>query len=199
MAVFSTSLRPSSVGHGFARQIVQRGAQAAGRDHQLDAVERAAEGVANVVVLIADDGFAGHGDAEMVEPLGEEKRVGIDAVGREQFRTDRDDFSLHAWESWRRLDRKGQAFDVPVHAEKRARGGQHGSPRGQKREADQAHAAEHKFRFAVRRDARNAAAAVERGGHVETAFAVEGQSLRAAQAAVKEADLALAIDAQMRS
>ena len=83
------------VGDGFAREIVQRGAQAAGRDHQFDAVERAAEGVANVVVLVADHGFAGDGDAQMVEPLGEEKRVGIDAVGREQFRADGDDFSLH--------------------------------------------------------------------------------------------------------
>ena len=92
-------LAAEQVGHRFAREIVQRRAQATGRDHQFDAVERAAEGVANVVVLVADHGFAGHGDAESVEPLGEEKRVGIDAVGREQFRTDRDDFSLHAWES----------------------------------------------------------------------------------------------------
>ena len=65
------------------------------RDHQFDALERFAEGVANVVVLVADDGLAGDVDAQMVEPRGEEKGIGVDAVGGEQFRTDGDDFSFH--------------------------------------------------------------------------------------------------------
>ena len=62
--VVQHQLAAEQIGHGFARQIVERGAQAAGRDHQFDAVEGAAEGVAHVVVLVADHGFARHVDAQ---------------------------------------------------------------------------------------------------------------------------------------
>ena len=70
---------------------------------------------------------------------------------------------------------------------------------GQQREADEAAAAKHQFGARVRRDSHDAAAALIRRRNVEISLAVESQSLRAAKAAEERADLALLIDAQMRS
>ena len=59
------------------------------------AAERVAEGVAKRFALIADDGLARYGDAELIEAAREVKGIGVEPVGREQFGTDCDDFSFH--------------------------------------------------------------------------------------------------------
>ena len=154
---------------------------------------RLPEGVAHVVVLVADDGFARHFDAQLIQALGEEQGIGVHAVGREQFRADGDDFSFHDARGY--AADSGKAFDVPVEAEERAGGGEHGAARGQQRQADQAAAAQHQFGLAIGRDAHDAAASADGSGDVEIAGAVEGQALRPAEAAIEEAHFALAVDA----
>ncbi len=88
-------LAAQQLGHGFAGQVVQGGSESAGGNDQLDAAEGLAEGVANVLVLVADHGLASHLDAEMVEALCKQKGIGVHAIRRKQFRADCNDFSFH--------------------------------------------------------------------------------------------------------
>ena len=69
---------------------------------------------------------------------------------------------------------------------------------GQQREADEAAAAENQFGARVRRNSHDAAAALIRRRHVEISLAVEGETLRPAEAAEERADFALLVDAAAR-
>ncbi len=82
-------------GDGFARAVVVGGAEPAAGDDQVGAIERVAKRRAHFVGRIADHGFVSHANAELVQLGGEEKRIGIEPVRREQFRTDCDDFRPH--------------------------------------------------------------------------------------------------------
>ena len=78
-------LAAEQVGDGFARAVVVGGAEAAGGDDQVGAVERVAERRAHLVERIADHGFVHHANAELIESGGEKKGIRVEAVGREQF------------------------------------------------------------------------------------------------------------------
>ena len=47
--------------------------------------------------IVSDDAFENDFDAELVELLGEVERIGVHAVGSEEFGTYRDDFGVHVW------------------------------------------------------------------------------------------------------
>ena len=83
------------VGDALAGEVVFRGAEAAGEQKDVGAVERDTDGVGEVRTVVADDGFEGDGDAEVVETAREVERVGVLAVRREHFTADGDDFSDH--------------------------------------------------------------------------------------------------------
>ena len=57
--------------------------------------ERGADGVDEVLSAVADDGFEGDGDADLVELLGEIEGVGVLAEGGEHLGADGDDFGFH--------------------------------------------------------------------------------------------------------
>ena len=77
------------------------------------------------------------------------------------------------------------AFHVPIERVERVGGGDVGAAIWEQREADDVAAAEDEFGFSILIDARNAAAAGERTGDVEIAGLIEGEALRAAQAAIE--------------
>ena len=69
------------VGDAVAGEVVFRWAEAAGGDDDVGAGERDADGGGEVLAVVADDGFEGDGDAEVVEAFGEEEGVGVGAEG----------------------------------------------------------------------------------------------------------------------
>ncbi len=82
-------------GDGLAGEVVLGGAEAAGEEDDVGAVEGGAGGVGEVLEVVADDGFEGDGDAEVVETGGEVERVGVLPVGGEHLGAGGDDFSDH--------------------------------------------------------------------------------------------------------
>src|SRR5277367_123536 len=82
-------------GDGFARAVVVGGAQAAAGDDQVGAVERMAEGGTHFVGCIADHRFVDYADADLVELVSEPEGISVEAIGREQFGTDRNDLRIH--------------------------------------------------------------------------------------------------------
>src|SRR5271170_7193389 len=88
-------LAAQKFGDGFARAVVIRGAQAAAGDDQVGAVEGVAEGGTHFVGRIADHGFVDDADADLVELVGEPEGISVEAIGREQFGTDRNDLRIH--------------------------------------------------------------------------------------------------------
>jgi hypothetical protein len=88
-------LEVEGFGGALTGEVVFGGAKAAGEEDDVGAVEGDADGVGEVGAVVADDGFEGDGDAEVVEAGGEIERVGVLAMGRQHFRADSDDFSEH--------------------------------------------------------------------------------------------------------
>ena len=89
--------------------------------------------------IVSDDAFEDDFDAELVELLGEIERIGVHAVGSEEFGTYRDDFCVHsgkfkskAWTaegSWifRGFDSGNEEVKVPTLSQTtRQRWGTHG-------------------------------------------------------------------------
>ncbi len=58
-------------GDALAGEVVFGGAETAGEQHDVGAVQRDADGVGEVLAVVADDGLEGDGDAEVVEAGGE--------------------------------------------------------------------------------------------------------------------------------
>ena len=83
-------------GGGFAGEVVLGGAEAAGKEDEVGAGEGHAGGSGEVLERVADNGFEGDLDAEVVELRGEVEGVGVLAEGGEHLRADGDDFSEHA-------------------------------------------------------------------------------------------------------
>ena len=52
-------------------------------------------------IVVADDGFEFYFDTEAIEFFGEPETVGVGAIGREQFRTNRDDFGCQRFKQAR--------------------------------------------------------------------------------------------------
>ena len=70
-------VRRERFGDGFAGEVVFGGAEAAHEDEDVDAAEGGADGVDEVFAAVADDGFEGDGDADLVEFLSEIEGVGV--------------------------------------------------------------------------------------------------------------------------
>ena len=52
------------------------------------------------LAIVADHVLGRHFDAQIVQLLGEEKRIGIDPLGRQHLRADRDDLGVHRSDDW---------------------------------------------------------------------------------------------------
>src|SRR5579859_816548 len=96
---------------------------------------------------------------------------------------------------YRRLTVEGQPADVPINGKQGAVGGEDAAAVGEEGEADQSGAAEEVLGVALGRDANDAAAATERGHDEEVSVLVEGEALRAAEAAIEDVDFAVLGDA----
>ncbi len=79
------------LGDALAGEVVFGGAEAAGEDDDVGAVEGDVHGRAEVVAVVADDAFEGTGDAEVVETSGEVEGVGVLAMRREHLGANGDD------------------------------------------------------------------------------------------------------------
>ena len=88
-------LAAQRLGHGFARDVVFGGAQAAGENHDFRARQRLADGGGETIAVVADHALGDYFDAQVVQLAGDIERVGIDALGRQHLGADRNDFSVH--------------------------------------------------------------------------------------------------------
>ena len=82
-------------GQGFAGEIVLSGTKAAHQDHDVGAAQRIPDGVDQIFLAVADNGFESHRHAELVELLGEVEGVGVLAERRQHLRADCDDLRFH--------------------------------------------------------------------------------------------------------
>ena len=79
------------VSQRIARNIVVGRPEAAGQDHEVDAVEGAAQVLGYLTAVVPDDGLRSQLDAEGSEPLGKEERVRVEARRAQQLAPDRKD------------------------------------------------------------------------------------------------------------
>jgi hypothetical protein len=82
-------------GDGFARDVVLGGAEAAREDDDGGAGDGATDGVGEGFTVVADHRLGAHFHAQVIQLAGEPERVGVDALGRQHFRADSDDFGVH--------------------------------------------------------------------------------------------------------
>lgn len=94
--IVAAQFAAKEVGNRFARQVVFRGAQAAAGDHHGYAIQRIAKGFGQKFAVVADNGLAQNLDAKLIQLFGQEKGIGVQAIRRQQFRANRDDFRFHA-------------------------------------------------------------------------------------------------------
>ena len=80
---------------GFAGEVVFSGSEAAHEDDNVGAGKGGADGADEVFAAVADDGFKGDGDADLVELFGEIEGVGVLPPGGEHLGADGDDFAFH--------------------------------------------------------------------------------------------------------
>jgi len=83
------------LGHGCACDVVFGGAEAARDDHDFRPLARLADGSGETVAVVADHALGDYFDAQVVHLTGEIERVGIDALGRQHFGADRNNFGVH--------------------------------------------------------------------------------------------------------
>ena len=79
-----------------AREVVLGGAESAGEDHDVRALEGDARRAGQVFQVVADDGLEGHRDAQLVEPRRQVERVGVLPEGRQHLRPGGNNLSNHA-------------------------------------------------------------------------------------------------------
>lgn len=88
-------LTPTACRDRCTRQIVGRGAEAAGRDHDVDPFDGRLEDRDVVSEAVADRGVERHVDAEFGESFGEPLRVRIEALAGDDLVADGDNFCTH--------------------------------------------------------------------------------------------------------
>ncbi len=81
-------------GHGFACEIVLGRAQASRENDDLRVRKRLAGGCGEQGAVVSDDQLAAHLHSQRVELIGEEQRVGVQALGGQHFRPHGDDFRV---------------------------------------------------------------------------------------------------------
>jgi len=111
----AADFEPQRIGHGLAGKVVFSGAEAAHERQDVDAAKGAANGVDEVFLAVADDGFEVDCDADRVELFRQVEGVGVLAKGREHLRADGDDFSFHMVSAQRRgIRRSGRYPSRPL-------------------------------------------------------------------------------------
>jgi hypothetical protein len=91
-SIVAVELKVKSFGEALASEVVFGGAEAAGEEDDVGAVESDADGRGEVLAVVADNGLEGYGDAEVIEARGEVEGVGVLPVRRQHLGTDGDDF-----------------------------------------------------------------------------------------------------------
>ncbi len=81
--------------NSFAREVVLGGAKSARCDHELHAIQRVAKCLAQQIAVVADNRLSHHLNANFVQLLRQEERIGVKPVRREQLRTHCDYFRFH--------------------------------------------------------------------------------------------------------
>ena len=89
-------LPPQHFGQNVPVDVVFRGTEAAGDDNELGSVHCPTEHGSQAFGLVAHDRFVSDFDAQSIEFLGEEERVGVHPLGREQLGSHGDNFGIHA-------------------------------------------------------------------------------------------------------
>ena len=83
------------VGDRFAGAVIVGGAEAAGGNDQVGAVESVAKGGVQFGGRVADDGLVGHTNAEAIEFTSKPKGIRVQAIGSKKFGTDSYDLRIH--------------------------------------------------------------------------------------------------------
>ncbi|MEI2720925.1 MAG: hypothetical protein V9E87_12455 [Gemmatimonadales bacterium] len=91
-ALVELERHPEQLGDDVLRDIVARGAEAAGGDHQAGPGQRGVDGGADLVGRIADGGTSGDADADGRERAPDEGGVGVHREAEQQLGADGDDF-----------------------------------------------------------------------------------------------------------
>ena len=84
------------MGDDLARDIVLGRAQPATTDHRIAAFQGMANGVHHAIEIIADFGLVERIDTGKRQLFTDPRRIGINDLSQQQFRTDRDDFTTHS-------------------------------------------------------------------------------------------------------
>src|SRR5258708_33474118 len=97
--VIAAQLPAEKIGDSLPRQVMLGGSKSAARDNQRHATQRIAKRFGKQIAVVADNGLAHHLDTNGIQLLGKEERVGVQAVRREQLRTNCDDLRFHLGQS----------------------------------------------------------------------------------------------------
>ena len=82
-----------NLGHGFAGHVVHGWTKSAGDQHEFHPSDRVRDGPAYVFDIVPDHGLEPDFDSMLRQRLAEKKRIGIDLSAKQQFGSDRNDFS----------------------------------------------------------------------------------------------------------
>ena len=91
----AAQFQTQGIGHGFAREVVFGGSQAAHENHNSGARKREAGRAREMFAVVADDGLENHIDAQQVELFREVEGIRVLAEGSQQLRADGDDLGVH--------------------------------------------------------------------------------------------------------
>ena len=84
-----------NLGHNFARQIVERGAQSAGRDYEIGAGDRDTKRVDVFLKIVRECRVPVNGDADFRETQAKPLAIGVEILARRELGADGDDFRFH--------------------------------------------------------------------------------------------------------
>ncbi len=82
-------------GERLFRDVVFRGAEAAGDDHRVGGAQGTLYGLSDLPPVVAHGEFPYHGESRFVQPCGDPCRIGVDDLSDEDFVADGDDLCFH--------------------------------------------------------------------------------------------------------
>ena len=95
-----------------AGEVVLGGAEAAGHDDDVGALERALDGVGEAVEVIADGGLVVEVEADGGQAGGDPLGVGVDDFAEEDLGADGDEFGAHDGQDSTRYEVRGTRYEV---------------------------------------------------------------------------------------
>jgi hypothetical protein len=96
--VIAAQLQTQGLGNALAREIILRGAEASGKNHDLGTRKCNPARLQQMLDTIADNGLEYDFHAKFVEALGQEQGVCILAEGRQELGADSYDLSIHSYQ-----------------------------------------------------------------------------------------------------